>query len=221
MSAPRNALGRGLGALISRTPAAVPTVSVSEAAAAAVAEVGDQSELSNVSVDLIDPNPDQPRRHFDAARLEQLSASIERSGVLQPVVVMRSGERYVLLVGERRWRASRAAGLATIPAVIADVDPDDRLELAIIENVQRQDLNAIELANAYRTLADRGATQEEIGRASLMEHLNQSFGLITPEMSAVVSGVKEILFGESVTDSPIASPPYAIGETEFVSPLAM
>lgn len=65
------------------------------------------------------------------------------------------------------------------------------------------------------------ATQEEIGRASLMEQLNQSFGLITPEMSAVVSGVKEILFGESVTDSPIASPPYAIGETEFVSPLAM
>ncbi len=65
------------------------------------------------------------------------------------------------------------------------------------------------------------ATQEEIGRASLMEHLNQSFGLITPEMSAVVSGVKEILFGESVTDSPIASPPYAIGEAEFISPLAM
>ena len=168
MSAPRNALGRGLGALLpSRAPAAVPAVSVGEAAAAALAELsesGDRSELSNLSVDLIDPNPDQPRRHFDAARLEQLSASIERSGVLQPVVVTRSGERFVLLVGERRWRASRAAGLQTIPAVIADVDPDERLELAIVENVQREDLNPIELANAYRALADRGATQEEIGR---------------------------------------------------------
>jgi ParB family chromosome partitioning protein len=153
--------------LPSRAPAAVHAVSVGEAAAAALAELseaGDRSELWNLSVDLIDPNPDQPRRHFDAARLEQLSASIERSGVLQPVVVTRSGERFVLLVGERRWRASRAAGLRTIPAVIADVDPDDRLELAIVENVQRQDLNPIELANAYRALADRGATQEEIGR---------------------------------------------------------
>ncbi len=172
MSTPRNALGRGLGALLpsrgrAPVPPSRPAASVREAAAAALAdvsEIGDQAEFSNVSVDLIDPNPDQPRRHFDAGSLEQLSASIERSGVLQPVVVTRSGERYVLLVGERRWRASRAAGLPTIPAVIADVDPDDRLELAIVENVQRQDLNPIELANAYRALADRGATQEEIGR---------------------------------------------------------
>jgi len=117
-----------------------------------------------VRVDLIDPNPDQPRRTFDPERLGELAQSIARSGVLQPIVVTRNGPRYTLLVGERRWRASRAAGLGSIPAVIADVDPEERLELAIVENVQRHDLNPIELAHAYRALTERGATQEEIGR---------------------------------------------------------
>ena len=166
MSTPRNALGRGLGALISsRAPAFAARASASAASELGqLADAAPASELSRIRVDQIDPNPDQPRRHFDVAGLEQLAASIERSGVLQPVVVSRSGERYLLIVGERRWRASRAAGLETIPAVVADVDPHERLELAIVENVQRQDLNPIELANAYRALADRGATQEEIGR---------------------------------------------------------
>ena len=89
--------------------------------------------------------------------------------MLQPVVVTRSGDRYVLIVGERRWRAAKAAGLDEIPAVIADVEPTDRLELAIVENVQRDDLNPIELAYAYRALAERGATQEEIGRRVSMD----------------------------------------------------
>jgi ParB family chromosome partitioning protein len=139
-------------------PSAVPGTSPDAAP-------GFARELSTLRVDQIDPNPDQPRRHFDAARLEELASSIARSGVLQPVVVVRSGERYTLIVGERRWRASLAAGLETIPAVVADVDPKERLELAIVENVQRQDLNPIELANAYRALADRGATQDEIGKS--------------------------------------------------------
>jgi ParB family chromosome partitioning protein len=84
--------------------------------------------------------------------------------VLQPVVVRRAGDRYQLLVGERRWRAARAAGLAASPAVVADVDDRDRLELAVIENVQRRDLNPIELAHAFRTLLENGKTQDEIGR---------------------------------------------------------
>jgi ParB family chromosome partitioning protein len=93
-----------------------------------------------------------------------LADSIEQHGVLQPVVVRRAGDRYQLLVGERRWRAARAAGLAAIPAVVADVDDRDRLELALIENVQRRDLNSIELAHAFRTLLESGKTQDEIGR---------------------------------------------------------
>jgi ParB family chromosome partitioning protein len=151
MSSARNALGRGLGALIPNAPPAE-------------ARPGGPTEPFEIRVDAIDPNPEQPRRVFDEAQLEQLARSIRVHGILQPVVVRRAGDRYELVVGERRWRASRAAGLDTIPAVVADLDPQDRLEVALVENVQRHDLNPIELATAFRTLADTGATQEEIGR---------------------------------------------------------
>ena len=150
MSTRPRALGRGIGALLPSAPA--PT---REAAAAAATEI---------SVDVIDPNPDQPRRVFDAEQLQQLADSIRQHGVLQPVVVQQVGDRYQLVVGERRWRATQQAGLPTIPVVVADVDPSDRLELALIENVQRHDLNPIELAHAFSTLANGGKTQEEIGK---------------------------------------------------------
>jgi len=115
-------------------------------------------------VDAIEANPDQPRRHFDPEHLEKLAESIRQHGVLQPVVVRPIGSRYELVVGERRWRATQQAGLATIPAVVAEVDSQDRLELALVENVQRHDLNPIELAHAFHALAEGGTTQEEIGR---------------------------------------------------------
>jgi len=154
MSNRRNALGRGIGALIPPAPAA------------SVIEL--QPEVENrpaeIPIDAIDPNPEQPRRRFEAAELDSLSDSIRRHGVLQPVVVRRAGDRYELVVGERRWRASRVAGLPTIPAVIADVDSKDRLEIALVENVQRHDLNPMELAHAFSALADTGMTQEEIGK---------------------------------------------------------
>ena len=176
MSAPRNALGRSLGALLPTAPrAAAPTRSSDPT------EPQGESPASTspprIRVDEIDPNPDQPRRVFDPEKLAALAQSIIRSGVLQPVVVRRAGTRYQLIVGERRWRASMQAGLETIPAVVADVDPEDRLELAIVENVQRHDLNPIELATAFRALAERGATQEQIGgrvgmdRSSVANHL--------------------------------------------------
>jgi ParB family chromosome partitioning protein len=164
MSRP-TALGRGLGALIPGVaPAAEP---------APPAERGPQE----IPVDAIDPNPEQPRRVFDAAQLRSLADSIRRHGVLQPVVVRRAGDRYQLIVGERRWRASREAGLASIPAVVADVEDRARLEVALVENVQRRDLNPIELALAFRTLGEAGATQEEIGervgldRSTVANHL--------------------------------------------------
>jgi ParB family chromosome partitioning protein len=150
MTKGRSALGRGLGALIPG-PAAAP------------APASEASGLLEIGVERIDPNPDQPRRRFDGEQLDRLADSIRAHGVLQPVVVRRSGDRYELLVGERRWRAARAAGRQTIPAVVSDAAPRERLALALIENVQRHDLNAIELAHAYRGLAEAGLTQDEIG----------------------------------------------------------
>jgi len=162
--------------------ALLPNSSQHANSANAIAEPAPRSEPPSqrpprLAIDLIDPNPDQPRRVFDVDRLDTLARSISRSGLLQPVVVRRAGERYELIVGERRWRAARRAGLEEIPAVVADVEPEERLELAIVENVQRQDLNPIELATAYRALAERGATQAEIGqrvgcdRSSVANHL--------------------------------------------------
>jgi ParB family chromosome partitioning protein len=154
MSTRPNALGRGIGALLpGAPPASLPHEPVSPRLAP-----------GEIPVDRIDPNPEQPRRRFDEDALAKLSDSIEQHGVLQPVVVRRAGDRYQLLVGERRWRAARAAGLTAIPAVVADVDDRDRLELALIENVQRRDLNPIELAHAFRALLENGKTQDEIGR---------------------------------------------------------
>jgi ParB family chromosome partitioning protein len=120
--------------------------------------------LVELEVARIDPNPDQPRRDFDEGALAELARSIGEHGVLQPIVVRRAGERYELVMGERRFRASRKAGLERVPAVVLEVAPADRLELAIVENVQREDLNPMELAHAYQALASAGHTQEEIGR---------------------------------------------------------
>ena len=144
MSSRPNALGRGLGALLPGPEPGVPFADPLSAPHDAPREV---------PVDAVDPNPEQPRRVFDPPQLEQLADSIRRHGVIQPIVVRRVGSRYELVVGERRWRATRAAGLATIPAVVADVDAQDRLELALIENVQRHDLNPIELAHAFHALS--------------------------------------------------------------------
>lgn len=182
MAQRRSALGRGLGALLGGSPplasgaeATPPGTAPSppdEAASErlghggtpAPAQASGGAALRPIPVARIRPNPDQPRRRFDESELASLAASIREHGVLQPVVVRQAGEDFELLVGERRFRAAQAAGLAAIPAVVADVAPSERLELALVENIQRSDLNPIELALAFRALADAGATQEEIGR---------------------------------------------------------
>lgn len=175
MSQRRSALGRGLGALISSPPSSVPAqptptsvTSLGNASPASLDAVT-QSGVLELEIARIDPNPDQPRREFEPGALAQLADSIRRHGVLQPVVVRRAGARYELVMGERRFRASQLAGRRSVPAVVQDVDPADRLELAIVENVQRQDLNPIELAHAYQALARGGLTQEEIGRRVAMD----------------------------------------------------
>lgn len=168
MTGERKALGRGIGALLPGSP----SISMLDAISPAT-----ESGSTEIPVDRIDPNPDQPRRAFETDQLQTLVDSIRQHGVIQPIVVRRVGDRFELVVGERRWRATREAGLASIPAVVAEVDANDRLALALIENIQRRDLNAIELAQAFRSLAEIGATQEEIGqrvgldRSTIANHL--------------------------------------------------
>ena len=172
MASRRNALGRGLGALI-------PAPSVD--AGAPPLDSGPEPELrgpyTQIEVTRIRPNPQQPRRAFDAEELAGLADSILRHGLLQPVVVRESPNGYELVVGERRWRAAELAGLTTIPAMVKDVASRELLELALVENVQRRDLNPIELALAFRALSDGGATQEQVGervgldRSTIANHL--------------------------------------------------
>ena len=110
-------------------------------------------------------NPRQPRHHFSPAELEDLIASIKEHGILQPLVATRAGNKYELIAGERRLRASRTLGLKTVPVIVRDANEQQKLELALIENIQRQDLNAFEEALAYKALVDEfNLTQEEVGK---------------------------------------------------------
>jgi ParB family chromosome partitioning protein len=143
----RKALGRGLGALLSSDT----TVDLGP-------------EPTEVDVELVVPGPMQPRTHFDEGSLEGLADSIRSHGIVQPLLVRRQGERYELIAGERRWRAARLAGLTKVPVVIKDVPDRDLLEIALIENIQRENLNPIEEAQAYRRLIETvGLTQEALG----------------------------------------------------------
>ena len=151
-------LGRGLGALLGddvmEQPAAAPEVK-------APAEET-QDAVRMLPIRLIDPNRDQPRRSFDEDALRELAASIEAVGVIQPIIVAESGERYSIIAGERRYRASRMAGLEEIPAIVRNWDEQRRLEAALIENLQRDDLNPIEEALGVKHLMEEsGLTQEK------------------------------------------------------------
>lgn len=123
-------------------------------------------QVLDVDIDLIEPNSLQPRTNFDEERLEELAQSIRANGIIQPILVRRTnGERYQLVAGERRWRAAQRAGLQRIPCVIRDIPEDKVLELALIENIQRQELNAIEEAHAYKRLIETlGLTQEMVAQ---------------------------------------------------------
>jgi len=156
---PRKALGRGLEALLGtpRPAAAAP--------APAPKPAGPEGELRLVPIDQVQPNPFQPRRHFDPAALEELAASIRAQGVLQPLLVRPVGSTYELIAGERRLRAATAAGLSQVPVVVRPFNDETSLAVAIIENLQRADLNPIEQAQAFHELAQRfRLTQEQIAQ---------------------------------------------------------
>ncbi|MDQ3798858.1 MAG: ParB/RepB/Spo0J family partition protein [Acidobacteriota bacterium] len=140
----RKALGRGLSALLGEE-----TVK------------RENEEFIDLDLDLIEPNSEQPRTRFTESNLDELAQSIRSNGIVQPIVVRKRGGRYQIVAGERRWRAAQRAGLHKIPAVVREVSDDKLLELALIENIQRQELNAIEEAKAYKKLIDTvGLTQE-------------------------------------------------------------
>jgi ParB family chromosome partitioning protein len=123
----------------------------------------DSGQLHELAVDSISPNPNQPRKDFEVNALQELSTSLRQSGVLQPVVVRKTGQGYQLIVGERRWRAAKLAGIERIPAVVREVNDAESLELALVENLLREDLNPMEEAEAYqRLLAEFSWTQEEL-----------------------------------------------------------
>jgi ParB family transcriptional regulator, chromosome partitioning protein len=149
MADKRPALGRGLSALI---PDAPPPAT--------------QERALDVDIDLLQPNKFQPRTQMDDGRIEELARSIRSNGVIQPIVVRKAENGYEIVAGERRWRASQRAGLLKVPVVVRDI-PDDRLlAAALIENIQREDLNPIEEAHAYRRLGDEfGLTQEQIAES--------------------------------------------------------
>jgi len=142
----RRALGRGLDALLPTLPAA-PI----------------RDGVQHIELSRIDPNPYQARQHFHQERLRELSQSLKNHGVVQPVVVRRNGDRFTLIAGERRWRAAALAGLAAVPAIVRDVPDREVLELTLVENIQREDLNPIETAEAFARLANEaGLTHEQI-----------------------------------------------------------
>ncbi len=159
----RKAMGKGLSALLPSRPAAAPAATAPSSAAAPIPAV--QAGPTLVPIDQIEPNPLQPRTVFTQDRLEELAQSIRANGVIQPLIVRKHGAAYELIAGERRWRASRLAGLAEVPVVVQDFANDRLLEIALIENIQREDLNPIEAAHAFERLSrEMGLSHEEIGR---------------------------------------------------------
>ncbi len=149
-------LGRGLSSLLGEVAQEAPV-----AGGAPPARGG----IQMMPVSSIEPHLDQPRRHFDEDSLEELAASIRTRGLIQPIVVRPHGHRYQIVAGERRWRAAQRARLHELPVIVRDLSDGETLEIALLENIQRQDLNAIEEAEAYRKLiAEYGHTQDALGR---------------------------------------------------------
>ena len=147
-------LGKGLSALLGEAPTSAPP-----------AEALSRGGPREIEIGRIRPNPHQPRTHFDETAIDELADSIAERGVLQPILLRASGDGFEIVAGERRWRAAQRAGLHAIPAIVRAIDDSATAELALIENIQREDLNAIEEAEGYRQLVNRyGHTQEAVAK---------------------------------------------------------
>jgi ParB family chromosome partitioning protein len=158
-------LGRGLSSLISVSslPVEADVSSPPADRAAPVLSTAADGKPLMLSVDQIRPNPHQPRKTFNEASIAELAASLKTSGIIQPLVVRKNGEGYELIAGQRRWEAAKRAGLTEVPAVVRDVDSYTQAQMALVENIQREDLNPIERAQGYKSLIDQlGLTQAEL-----------------------------------------------------------
>jgi len=195
--AKRKALGRGLSALIPTAPrdnaASAESVDAEDEGATAPVpmrspnEGGMESAPLYIPVAKIAPNPNQPRKVFREPELASLAASIREQGILQPLVVRRRGESYELIIGERRWRASQLAGLDEVPAVVLDATDRLVVEMALVENVQRADLNPMELAQAFEVLIENeGMTQDDVGRRVGLERSTVANHLRLLELSSEI-----------------------------------
>ncbi len=173
MPSKKKALGRGLNALVSE----------------AQYETGSSSAEKTLPIAKIKPNPDQPRMQFDETELAELSESIEKHGVLQPLLVRSKGSSYEIIAGERRYQASKLAGLKEVPVIIKDVSDDEMLALALIENLQRSDLNPLEEAKGYKRLIESsGMTQEALAKA------------VSKSRSAITNSLRLLDLPEKVQD---------------------
>ncbi|HEX4386334.1 MAG TPA: ParB/RepB/Spo0J family partition protein [Myxococcales bacterium] len=171
----RPALGRGLGALI---PGSSPA---------------ERRGVINLGIEEIHPDKHQPRRHFDDAHIAELAESIKSKGLLLPLIVRRAHEGYVLVAGERRWRAAQKAGLRELPAMVREVSEKEAFELALIENIQREDLNPLEEAEAYKRLIDEhGLTQDELA------------GRVHKERSTVANALRLLRLPDSIKQAIVA-----------------
>jgi len=196
----RQVLGKGLSALI-------PSEKKSEE---------DDRKFRSVPLDQIIPNPMQPRREFDETSLTELSESLKRDGIMQPLVVRQDGSTFTIIAGERRFRAARLAGLNEVPTVIMDdIDDARMLELALIENLQREDLNPLETAEAYRTLLEKcGLTQQQ-----LAEHVGKSRTAVTNTMRllGLPQKIKSMIREGKITEGHARAILALASETEMIS----
>ena len=154
MATKKRGLGKGLAALLPDEP-------ISDL----LEEELDKESITNIDINLIEPNKDQPRRQFEKESLQELKESIEQFGIIQPIIVRKKEDKYEIIAGERRWRAAKAAKLENIPCIIRKTDDKEAMKLALIENIQRQDLNPIEEAMAYKSLIEEyKLTQEDLAK---------------------------------------------------------
>lgn len=195
----RGGLGRGLGALLG-------DVARDEREASASGEA--RASVRMISVGAISPHPEQPRRHFDETKLEELAASIAERGIIQPIVVRPHGHGYQIVAGERRWRAAQRARLHEVPVVVRDYSDSDTLQIALVENIQRQELNAIEEAEAYqRLLGEFGHTQEALAKVvhksrSHVANLLRLLDLPSAIQSQVVDGSLSMGHARAIITAP-------------------
>ena len=195
MASVKRGLGRGFDSLI-------PTEVVEKEFDVTAGD--DERLVREVSPDLIDPNPHQPRQNFEEAGLQALAASIRVHGILQPLVATKTGNRFELIAGERRLRAAKIAGLDKVPVIVRSFDEQEKLELALIENIQRQELNPIELATAYAKLRDEfnlslGDISEKVGFARpTISNAIRLLGLPSEIKHAVADGVISGSMGEAI-----------------------